>query len=135
MLCIYENTLPSLATGGVNLYAVTSSWDSGSVSYSQGVASTGTAFYDPTNLDLYTYIDVTSLVQGWINNPSSNYGFSLRSDSESTAYSAKYFEGMYGVTAPQLIITVPEPTAACLLASVALAALGVLAWHARNACS
>ena len=106
---IYENALPALATGGVNLYAVTSSWDSGNVTYSQSVASTGTAFYDPNNLDLYTDVDVTSLVQAWINDPSSNFGFSLRSDAEDTANSAKYFEGLYGVTAPQLIITLPGP--------------------------
>ena len=101
----------------MSVYAVTSSWTATSVSYSQAVAFTGTEFYNPDNLYLYTDVDITSLVQGWINNPSTDYGLSLRSDAESTNLSAKYFDGMYGVSLPQLIITVPEPGAFCLLAS------------------
>ena len=132
ILRIYENTPPALATGGVGVYAVTSSWDPGSVSYSQPVASTGTAFYDPSNLDLYTEVNVTSIVQGWINNPSSNYGFSLRSDAEGTGYSAKYFEGMYGVTAPQLVTTLAIPGDANLDGRVDVSDLAILAANYRK---
>ncbi len=127
VLRVYENTKPSSASGGVSLYAVTSAWDPNTVTYTQSTAATGTEFYNPDYLDLYTDIDVTSIVQGWIDAPSSNFGFSLRSDAEGSGRSAKYFEGMYGVTAPQLIITVPEPGALSLLWSAALAGLGVLA--------
>ena len=108
ILRLYENTAPT-TTDGVSLYAVASSWNSGSVSYNQSVAATGTAFYDPNNLDWYTEIDITSLVSGWIDNPSMNYGVSLRSDAEGTSNSAKYFDGLYGVTLPQLIITAAQP--------------------------
>jgi hypothetical protein len=121
---IYENAAPILATEGVSLYAVTSSWDPESVSYNQGIAPLGTPFYDPDNLELYTDIDVTSIVQGWIDNPSSNHGFSLRGDAENVDYSAKYFEGMYGVTLPLLVIAVPEPRSLALVLTGVLGLLG-----------
>ena len=132
VLRLYENTAPTDASGGVSLYTVNSTWTSGSVAYGQGVTATGTSFYDPANLDLYTDIDVTSIVQGWINNPSTNYGFSLRNDSEMTSDLAKYFDGLYGVTAPQLIITAPEPSVLAMLASLSVVGVGVLAWRKRK---
>ena len=132
VLRLYENAQTS-AVGGVSLYTIKSTWSPDTVSYGQGVKATGISFYDPDNLDFYTEIDVTSIVQGWINDPSSNYGFSLRNDSESTNDLAKYFEGMYGITAPQLIITVPEPGAMSLLFTAALAGLGAMAWRGRKA--
>lgn len=131
VLRLYENTAPSSTNGGVNVYQVTSDWDASSVQFSQAVNSSGIAFYDPDNLDLYTDIDVTSIVQGWVSGTSSNYGFSLQSDSESTSNSAKYFEGMFGVTTPQLIISVPEPGTCGLLFTSVLALAGY-AWRKRK---
>ena len=133
VLRIYENQAPSSIATGVSLYACTSNWNSGNVIYDQGISSAITSsFYDPANLDLYTDIDVTATVQGWVRNPSSNYGFSLRSNAEDADSSAKYFDGLYGVTAPQLIITTPEPSVLSLLLSAALTGVGVMAWVGRT---
>lgn len=132
VLRLYENTAPTSASGGVSLYTVNSTWTSGSVTYGQGVTATGISFYDSSNLDLYTDIDVTAIVQGWITNPSTNYGFSLRNDSETTSYLAKYFDGLYGVTASQLIITAPEPSVLTMLASLSVVGIGVVARRATT---
>ena len=105
---------------------VTSAWTNANVSYNQSVdtASAITGFYDPSNLDLYTDINITSWVQGWLSNPSTNYGLCL-SGTEDVAGTAKYFDGFYGVTAPQLVVTMPEPSVLALLATGLLASIGV----------
>ena len=78
ILRIYENTPPTSTAGSVTLNRVTSAWTNSNVSYNQSVdtASPITGFYDPSNLDLYTDINITSWVQGWFSNPSTNYGLS-----------------------------------------------------------
>ena len=65
--------------GSVTLNRVTSAWTNANVSYNQSVdtASAITGFYDPSNLDLYTDINITSWAQGWLSNPSTNYGLCL----------------------------------------------------------
>jgi len=130
-LRIYENSMPSLSTGGVSVYQVMSAWDSTSVSYDQAIALAGTAFYDPDNLAWYTDIDVTSIVQGWINDSAGNYGFSLRSDAEGTDSSAKSFSGMYAITAPQLIVTIPEPST-LIISVTGMIWLVAHAWRRRK---
>jgi hypothetical protein len=94
------------------------------------VTGTLSGFYDPANLDWYTDVDITSWVQGWLGSPSTNYGLRL-SGTEGVTGTAKYFEGYYGVTGPQLIITAPEPGALVMLAA---ALIGVLAyaWKKRK---
>jgi len=101
VLRIYEVAAPTSAAGSVTLYRVASTWTNSNLSYNQSVDTINaiSGFYDPTNLDLYTDIDVTSLVQGWLNNPSTDFGISLRGTETSTGTS-KYFDGFYGVTAP-----------------------------------
>ena len=129
VLRIYENTAPTDSTKGVSLFTVTDSDAAANVNYAHTVSALGTAFYDPANFDLYTDIDVTAIVQGWVANPPTDFGFSLRSDVEGSTRSAKYFEGMYGVTVPELLVTyavaVPEPGPLALLASAGLAGLGL----------
>jgi hypothetical protein len=117
-LRIYENAAPNSEGGNVTLCSVASAWTDQDVAYSQPVHAFASGFYDPANLDFYTDIDVTAAVRGWLSNPASNYGFSLR-DAAGEIGAAKYFDGLYGITAPQLIITyaVPEPAPYCILAS------------------
>ena len=135
---IYENTAPTDSTKGVSLYRVTSAWSASSVNYTSTTVDLAgkTAFYDPANLDLYTDIDVTAIVQGWVSDPSTDYGFSLRSDVEGSTRSAKYFEGLDGVTAPELLVTyavaVPEPGPLALLASAALGGLGLMTFSRKQ---
>jgi hypothetical protein len=142
VLRVYENATPDNATGtDVTLYRVTSNWTDTGVSYDQSVdmGSGISRWYDWANLDLYTDIDITSWVQDWINHssledPLSNHGLSLRSTIggiEGSAGSAKYFDGYYGVTAPQLIITAPEPSVLILITTGLLGALAY-AWKRRR---
>jgi hypothetical protein len=127
---LYENNTPSDGTKGVSLYKVTSNW----VDYSSTTVDLASkmSFYDQANLDLYTDVDITSIVQGWLANPATNFGLSLRSDYEGSTLTAKYFEGLYGVTIPELLVTyaVPEPAVAVLLGLAALAGLGL--WTGRR---
>jgi hypothetical protein len=131
VLRLYESAMPDDGTGNVNLYKVTSTWTDTNVSYNQSVGESISGWYDSNNLDLYTDIDITQWVQGWLNAPSSNYGLSLRSTVESTAGSAKWWDGYYGVTGPQLIITAPEPGALVMLLAAAIGALAY-AWRRRK---
>ena len=105
-LRIYESNAPTSSSGDVTLRQVTSAWTPENVTYNQPVdtATQISGFYDPANLDLYTDIDLTSLVRGWLSNPSTNFGFSLAGMEGSTG-TAKFLDGFYGVTAPQLVIT------------------------------
>ena len=90
-----------------------------------------TGFYDPSNLDLYTDINITSWVQGWLSNSSTNYGLRLCGTEDVTG-TAKYFDGFYGVTAPQLVITMPEPGDANLDGRVDVSDLAILAANYRK---
>lgn len=105
-LRIYEGNTPTSSSGDVTLGRVSSAWTSENVTFNQAVdaATQISGFYDPANLDFYTNIDVTSMVRGWLSNPSTNFGFSL-SGMEGSTGTAKFFDGFYGVTAPQLVIT------------------------------
>ena len=103
------------------------------MTYGQSVDTTTpiTGFYDPSNLGLYTDIDITSWVQGWLSNPSTNYGLCL-SGTEGVAGTAKYFDGFSGVTAPQLVVTMPEPGDANLDGKVDVSDLAILAANYRK---
>lgn len=134
VLRIYENAVPDSASGDISLYRIISDWTDANVVYGQSVDATAlSGFYDPANLDLYTDIDVTSIVRDWLNGTTTNYGFSLRG-TEGVAGTAKYFEGLYGTTMPQLVIThaVPEPDLLGLMASGVLASVGFLAFLRRR---
>jgi hypothetical protein len=136
VLRLYECSAPESGTGSVDLYKVTSPWTDADVSYDQSVGASISGWYDPANFNLYTDIDITQWVQGWLNDPSTNYGLSLRSTAESADGSAKLFDGLYGiyngVTGPQLVITtIPEPGTLVMLAA-ALLGLACYAWRKRK---
>jgi hypothetical protein len=129
-LRIYESKLPDGSSGGVMLQRVASGWNDTTVPYNQSLTPGAiTGFYDPANLDLYTDIDVTDWVQGWLTSPSTNNGLCLWGDDASGT--AKYFDGFYGVTAPQLLITVPEPGALIMLSTALLGTLAYV-WRRRK---
>jgi hypothetical protein len=64
----------------IDLFAVTSSWDAATVNWSSqptyGAAPVDTKVLD--GIGGYVTFDVTSLVQSWLSNPGSNFGFSLQ---------------------------------------------------------
>jgi hypothetical protein len=134
VLRIYENTLPTSDMGSVTLNRVTSAWTNANVSYNQSVDTVAaiTGFYDASNLDLYTDIDIAAWVQGWLNDSSTNYGLRL-SGSEGVVGTAKYFDGFYGVTAPQLLVTIAWPGDANLDGMVDFADLGMLLTNYNHA--
>jgi hypothetical protein len=131
MLRIYESATPDGSGGSVTLQRVDQSWTDTSVPYSPTMQSgTITGFYDPANLDLYTDVDITSWVQAWLSGASANNGLCLWGDDASGT--AKYFDGYYGVTGPQLILTtVPEPGALVTLTTALIGAFAH-AWRRRN---
>lgn len=131
VLRIYEIETPDGSGGGVTLQRVASSWTDTSVTYGQSLTpGTITNFCDPSNLDWYTDVDVTSWVKGWLSSPSTNYGLCLY-DALNASGAAKYFDSYYGVTAPQLIMTVPEPGGFALLIA-GLLAFSAYAWKKRR---
>ena len=69
-----------VTTGGaVNLYQVTQSWSEGSVTYAtKPTTSSIVAGTETVGVNKYLVFPVTSLVQGWVTSPSSNYGLELR---------------------------------------------------------
>ena len=66
-----------------------------------------------------------------MSNSSTNYGLRL-CGSEDVTGTAKYFDGFYGVTAPQLVITMPEPGDANLDGRVDVSDLAILAANYRK---
>jgi hypothetical protein len=89
-----------------------------------------------TGFGSYTFASTANLVldvQGWLNTPASNFGWLLRSESESTPTSIRRFGSRDdGASAPLLTITytVPEPGALTFLLSGAL----LLVWRCRIGC-
>jgi len=66
------------SAGSLAVAPVTSTWNEGTVT--NGTApSIGATFANPTASasNQYLSIDVTSVVQGWVNNPSSNFGLAI----------------------------------------------------------
>lgn len=75
----------------------------------------------------YTWTNTAALdadVQGWVNNPSSNFGWLLVNSNESNADTYRAFYTKEGIFQPQLQITytapVPEPTCLAVIALTAL---------------
>jgi hypothetical protein len=129
VLRIYEVQDPDSTAGTVTLQRVASAWTEGSANlYNTTVGESVSNWYESSNLDLYTDVDITSWVQGWLSGSTPNYGLRL-SGTENVSGTAKYFDSFYGVTAPQLIITVPEPSAILLLS---LGLIGILAYTWRR---
>jgi hypothetical protein len=69
-----------ITTGGTySLYPITSSWSEGSVTYATKPSISSTAAVTTSaTLNTYKELLITSLVQGWVTTPSSNYGVELR---------------------------------------------------------
>jgi hypothetical protein len=134
VLQIYENATLTSSNGDIMVRRVTSAWTPANVTFNQSLTDDGaqSGFYDSANLDLYTDVDVTSIVRYWLDHPTENFGLCL-TGTESQVGTAKYLEGFYGVSTPQLVITyVPEPASLGLLGPAAVAGLGIWAWRKRR---
>jgi hypothetical protein len=69
-----------ITTGGTySLYQVTSSWSEGSVTYATKPSIKSTAAVTTSaTLNSYKELLITSIVQGWVTTPASNYGVELK---------------------------------------------------------
>jgi len=87
-LWLYVNRISS--SGGVSLKAVTSTWSELAVTYNT-IPTLGSAMvtFTPTVAQQFVAVDVTSVVQGWVTTPSSNYGIALSTASGSILFDSK----------------------------------------------
>ncbi len=77
-------------SGAVTVLPITSTWSETSVNYST-IPALGSAIatFTPTTPQQFIVIDVTSLVQGWMTTPSSNFGLALTSATGSYLFDSK----------------------------------------------
>jgi hypothetical protein len=87
-LWLYVNRINS--SGTVSLKPVTSTWNELAVIYNT-IPALGSAMatFTPTVAQQFVAVDVTSLVQGWVTTPSSNYGIALSTTSGSILFDSK----------------------------------------------
>jgi Collagen triple helix repeat (20 copies) len=87
-LWLYVNRISS--AGAVSLKAVTSTWSESALTYNT-IPALGSAMatFTPTVAQQFVAVDVTSLVQGWVTTPSSNYGIALSTASGSILFDSK----------------------------------------------
>ncbi len=87
-LWLYVNRISS--SGAVSLKPVTSTWSELAVTYNT-IPALGSAMatFTPTVAQEFVAVDVTSLVQGWVTTPSSNYGIALSTASGSILFDSK----------------------------------------------
>ncbi len=87
-LWLYVNRISS--SGAVSLKPVTSTWSELAVTYNT-IPALGSAMatFTPTVAQQFVAVDVTSLVQGWVTTPSSNYGIALSTGSGSILFDSK----------------------------------------------
>jgi Collagen triple helix repeat (20 copies) len=87
-LWLYVNRISS--SGAVSLKPVTSTWTELAVTYNT-IPALGSAVvtFTPTVAQQFVAVDVTSLVQGWVTTPSSNYGVALSTVSGSILFDSK----------------------------------------------
>jgi len=87
-LTVFVNRINT--SGLVSIQPVTSAWTESSATYAT-IPTLGsiTASFTPAAADQFITIDVTSLVQGWVTNPSTNFGVALTSSAGNLVLDSK----------------------------------------------
>jgi len=93
---------------------ITASWIDSTVTYATALATLGSqvAGFTATAADQYYDINITSLVQGWIENPATNFGVAIYSSQNLNESSSVRFGSVENATVafrPQLIMTPTDP--------------------------
>lgn len=109
-----------------NFYRITGSWDESLVTWgsSPSIDSTTLASVEISAINQWISIDVTTAVQGWINDPSTNFGLLfLQPDQvkDGNTRVAAVYSSASGANRPYLqIAAVPEPGVMALLGLAAV---------------
>jgi len=98
------------------------------------VAATASASTPVVGLGLYSWtgVDVMGDVQSWVDHPSSNYGWMVKSDNEATAKTVRDLGSRESVNVPVLVVgyTLPSPPPPVDILSIAAPNDVVLTWKA-----
>jgi hypothetical protein len=87
-LRLYVNRVNS--AGSVTVSPVSSAWTESAVTYSNApTIGSSVATFTPSNPGTFISVDVTSLVQGWVTTPASNYGLALTSAAANVLFDSK----------------------------------------------
>jgi Collagen triple helix repeat (20 copies) len=88
VLRLYVNRVNT--SGQVSVLPVTSAWSESTVTYATiPTLGAAVASFTPTTAQQFVLIDVTSMVQGWITTPSSNFGVALTSATGDMLFDSK----------------------------------------------
>ncbi|HQY89076.1 MAG TPA: DNRLRE domain-containing protein [Tepidisphaeraceae bacterium] len=112
----------------VSVYQITSGWNENSATWSNppAVGASSIATMSVDGIGQYYSFDATSLVAGWLSNPSTNFGVQLRLDApvqNAGIDVAAVFDsagGSSGGPYLQIFAAVPEPTTLGVLAGAGL---------------
>ena len=110
-LRVYINRIN--ASGAVSVLPVSSAWSESSVTYNS-IPTLGTAVgsFTPTAANQFIDVDVTSLVQGWVTTPSTNYGLALSSSAGNIVLDSKENNETSHPAALQITLAGQQGTAA-----------------------
>jgi hypothetical protein len=117
--------------GNAQIYPITSSWNADTVSFDHPVgASMGVLVRNEGPFNQYLELDLTSLVQSWQADISSNHGISIRG-AEPFSSTAKYFQSLEGINPPQLKVTYAATSAGIPIVEAGMVSgtIPALTWH------
>ena len=87
-LKLYVNRINT--SGVLSVHPITSGWSESTVTYATiPTLGAAVASFTPAQAQQFMVIDITSLVQGWIGAPASNFGVALSSASGDVVFDAK----------------------------------------------
>ncbi len=88
VLRLYANRVDT--SGVITVSPLTTGWGEYSVTYAaQPTAGAAAATFSVSQGDAYVTVDVTTVVQGWVANPATNFGVSLSSASAAAQFDSK----------------------------------------------
>jgi hypothetical protein len=92
------------AAGSISYGPLSSAWSESAVTYATQPTGTFTNTFTASSAGTYVTLDITTIVQGWLSNPSSNYGIEFGSSTANVLFDSK--ENDETGHAPRLDVTV-----------------------------
>lgn len=120
--------------GNAYLNLVSSNWNFETIAWNQPIgASLGILVGKDGPFNQYHEKDITTLVQSWQADPSSNHGIRIRGD-EAHSTNGKYFQSLEGANPPQLVVTYNTMTADIPVSATSTDAQmnPSIAWHSTT---